>query len=224
LIEQSKRHRTSISSPASTSNEQQRKRSFSSTSEIISSTKTMFSNILKDVQSSKKAKWEKDIKEYMTSLEQNVIIESSSVSIEKDLFTSVPKKENPSIKEKLQQELNKASLPIDIPQLPHSTKTSQLIKECNNLLNQLNDIEQEVKIKVYELGMKLQILKDQCKDESIGFLEFVNKYIICKSLSQLNKYISFYSFAKKYPQILQCSMSFTTIVCNNKTLNELLKK
>ena len=65
-------------------------------------------------------------------------------------------------------------------------------------------MECSMKIKYYELGMYLQYSKTYCIEEHKSFVDFVEKGLNIKSLSQINRYILFYKFCRTYPVLIKC--------------------
>ena len=110
--------------------------------------------------------------------------------------------------------------------IPTFTKETMNIYNFANLINALyNEIrnaECSMKIKYYELGMYLQYTKTYCKEEGKSFMDFVEKGLNLKALSQINRYISFYNLSRKYPVLIYCQLTIYEINSNRKNIEDFL--
>ena len=92
----------------------------------------------------------------------------------------------------------------------------------NALYEEIRNIEFNLKVKYYEIGMYLKYSKCYCKEEKKSFIDFVNKTLKIKSISQINKYILFYKICRKYQSLITCKLTFTDILSNRSNIEEYL--
>ena len=106
----------------------------------------------------------------------------------------------------------------------NKTSISILSSKITDIYESINKHFSEIKPKQYELGMYLHYTKQYCKMHTKSFYDFINKKTPITSRSQINFYINFYFFIKKFPQLLNVELSASFIMENKNHILSVLQE
>jgi len=162
---------------------------------------------------------------YTVQLSQDVDLEVDIQNMRDELDDMKKAKKNSSHAKVLKKlEAGKSDESVSFPTLPPTCSLKEIIAECNVTFEHIDKLNHDLIVHQFLLGQKLKYLKTYCTENSIIFVNFMQKYFIGRSLSTINKYINLYSFVKQFPGVTKCKLSMREILGSKKTIADFYKK
>jgi len=158
-------------------------------------------------------------------LSQDVNLEVDTQDIHDELADMKKTKKNSFNAKVLKKlEAGRSDESVSFPALPPTCSLKEIIADCNVTFERIDTLNRDLITHQFLLGQKLKYLKNFCTENSIIFINFIQKYFIGRSLSTINKYINLYSFVKQFPGVTKCKLSMREILGSKKIIADFYKK